>query len=149
MPQSADLLKPGLEKDYDVIVMYDMIHDISPGQQKAFVALLNKEIGVVALHHTLGAHPEWPEYEKIIGGKYQIKPRIVNGQPLAGSTFKHDVDLSVKVANTDHPITRGVKPFAADDEWYYHMRFREGMSGVTPILTAMPGPGQRVPGFRH
>jgi len=38
----------------------------------------------------------------------------------------------------EHPITRGVKPFAIDDEWYYHMRFREGMEGVTPILTAIP-----------
>jgi hypothetical protein len=38
----------------------------------------------------------------------------------------------------DHPITRGVKPFEIDDEWYYHMRFRENMEGVTPILTAVP-----------
>jgi len=38
----------------------------------------------------------------------------------------------------DHPITRGVKPFSINDEWYYHMRFAEGMKGVTPILTALP-----------
>jgi putative membrane-bound dehydrogenase-like protein len=38
----------------------------------------------------------------------------------------------------DHPVTRGVKPFAIQDEWYYHMRFREGMKGVTPILSALP-----------
>ena len=38
----------------------------------------------------------------------------------------------------DHPICRGVKPFKTNDEWYYHMRFREGMEGVTPILTALP-----------
>ena len=37
-----------------------------------------------------------------------------------------------------HEVTRGVKPFKANDEWYYHMRFREGMAGVTPILTALP-----------
>ena len=37
-----------------------------------------------------------------------------------------------------HPITRGVKPFKIQDEWYYHMRFPEGMRGVTPILTAVP-----------
>ena len=37
-----------------------------------------------------------------------------------------------------HPITRGVKPFKINDEWYYHMRFREGMEGVTPILSALP-----------
>lgn len=37
-----------------------------------------------------------------------------------------------------HPITQGVQPFAIEDEWYYHMRFRENMQGVTPILTAIP-----------
>ncbi len=39
-----------------------------------------------------------------------------------------------------HAVTRGVKPFKANDEWYYHMRFRPEMKGVTPILTALPGP---------
>ncbi|HEY0457354.1 MAG TPA: ThuA domain-containing protein [Verrucomicrobiae bacterium] len=38
----------------------------------------------------------------------------------------------------EHPITRGVQPFKANDEWYYHMRFPEGMKNVTPILTAIP-----------
>ena len=37
-----------------------------------------------------------------------------------------------------HEVTRGVKPFAIEDEWYYHMRFVEGMKGVTPILAALP-----------
>jgi hypothetical protein len=37
-----------------------------------------------------------------------------------------------------HEVTRGVKPFAINDEWYYHMRFVEGMKGVTPILSALP-----------
>jgi putative heme-binding domain-containing protein len=39
-----------------------------------------------------------------------------------------------------HPITRGVKPFKLNDEWYYHMRFVEEMKGVTPILSDLPGP---------
>jgi enterochelin esterase family protein len=38
----------------------------------------------------------------------------------------------------DHPITRGVRPFSIDDEWYYHMRFRPGLQSVTPILSAVP-----------
>lgn len=37
-----------------------------------------------------------------------------------------------------HPTTNGVKPFSTNDEWYYHMRFREKMEGVTPILTDLP-----------
>jgi len=38
----------------------------------------------------------------------------------------------------DHPIASGVSPFAIDDEWYYHMRFRDSMEGVVPILSAVP-----------
>ena len=37
-----------------------------------------------------------------------------------------------------HPITNGVKPFAVNDEWYFNIRFRPAMRGVTPILTAVP-----------
>jgi Trehalose utilisation len=37
-----------------------------------------------------------------------------------------------------HEVTRGVKPFALNDEWYYHMRFVDKMEGVTPILAALP-----------
>ena len=40
----------------------------------------------------------------------------------------------------EHEITRGVKPFEINDEWYYHMRFVEGMKGVTPILSATAHP---------
>jgi type 1 glutamine amidotransferase len=36
-----------------------------------------------------------------------------------------------------HDITRGVKPFTINDEWYYHMRFVDKMEGVTPILSAV------------
>jgi len=37
----------------------------------------------------------------------------------------------------DHPASRGVKPFATTDEWYFNMRFRDGMTGVTPLLAAL------------
>jgi hypothetical protein len=38
----------------------------------------------------------------------------------------------------DHPMTRGVKAYATQDEWYYHMRFPPEMKGVTAILSALP-----------
>jgi len=37
-----------------------------------------------------------------------------------------------------HAVTRGVKPFTTRDEWYFNMRFRAGMKGVTPILSDVP-----------
>jgi len=37
----------------------------------------------------------------------------------------------------DHPVSRGVKPYSSSDEWYFNMRFRDNMEGVTPILSAL------------
>ena len=37
-----------------------------------------------------------------------------------------------------HPIANGVRPFAIKDEWYFGIRFRPDLKGVTPILTATP-----------
>ena len=42
LPQSADLLQPGLEKQYDVIVMYDMAKGFTPRQEQNFLALVQK-----------------------------------------------------------------------------------------------------------
>jgi type 1 glutamine amidotransferase len=38
----------------------------------------------------------------------------------------------------EHAVTRGVSDFEIRDEWYYHMRFRKDMEGVTPILSDLP-----------
>lgn len=41
----------------------------------------------------------------------------------------------------NHPITRGVQPFATHDEWYFNMRWSAdpaAMKRVTPILVATP-----------
>ena len=37
-----------------------------------------------------------------------------------------------------HPVANGLKPFEIEDEWYFNMRFPDGMKGVTPILSATP-----------
>jgi hypothetical protein len=42
-----------------------------------------------------------------------------------------------------HPIANGVKPFSVRDEWYFNMRFRDDMKGVTPILSAKPSDAVR------
>lgn len=41
----------------------------------------------------------------------------------------------------NHPVTRGVKPFGNNDEWYFNMRWTadgSAMKRLTPILTAKP-----------
>jgi len=118
MPKSAELLKPGLEKDYDVVVMYDMVAGISPDQQKAFVALLNQGIGLISLHHNMGAHRNWGEFRRITGGKYIFVEGEIEGKNYPLSDYAHDQDMKVTVADTEHPITNGVKDFEIHDEAY-------------------------------
>ncbi len=73
---------------------------------------------------------------------------IPKGEPgnafldLIGGYFETDWsvnphwDASFKLPK--HAITRGIQDFQMRDEWYYHMRFREKMEGVTPILSDLP-----------
>lgn len=119
LPEELDLLKPGLEKDFDVIVMYDMCKPaITPEQQKNFVALLEKGIGLVPWHHNMAAHQKWDGYRKIIRGKFFTEPGEVDGQKFKISGWEHAQDMKVTVADKTHPITHGVSNFEIHDEVY-------------------------------
>ena len=116
MPKDAGLLKPGLQKEYDAVVMYDMVGGITSDQQQAFVELLKQGIGVVSLHHNLGAHRDWGEFTKIIGGKFVFGDVVLEGKPYKTSTWSHDELLKVHVADTAHPITQGIRDFERVNE---------------------------------
>ncbi len=118
LPDSASLLRPGLEKKYDAIVRYDMVNGISPEQQLAFIELLKQGIGLVSLHHNLAAHRDWDEYVNIIGGKYLFEPKLLDGKMLEKSDYSHDQDFLVQVVDSNHPITQGIDDFEIHDETY-------------------------------
>jgi len=118
LPEAADRLRPGLEKEFDVIVMYDMVRGISAEQQKSFVELLNIGIGVVSLHHNLAAHREWDEFRKIIGGKFILEDCLIDGKRYPKSAAIHGQTLNIHVADKEHPITRGLTDFQIEDEVY-------------------------------
>jgi hypothetical protein len=62
---------------------------------------------------------------------------------LAGANFElyYSVNPEFEAQFTSfpkHPITQGVTPFTMKDEWYFNLRFVDGMKGITPILTMVP-----------
>jgi type 1 glutamine amidotransferase len=86
-----------------------------------------KGVGTAFIHYALDPGKEYGKYLlEWIGGYYE---QFWSVNPSWRAEFK---------SLPEHSITRGVKPFAVRDEWYYHMRFRAGMAGVTPILSAVP-----------
>jgi uncharacterized protein len=147
MPDDAGMLKPGLEKKFDCIVMYDMCRPaINPDQQEAFKALLNTGIGLVSMHHNLGAHNGWDEFRKIIGGQFIWSDREIDGKAYKTTPWAHDQVLNIKVVAKDHPITRGIEDFTIHDETYgvFHVE-----PGIKPLLTTDHPDNNREVAWTH
>ena len=90
--------------------------------------LMKRGVGLVCLHYAVDVPKGKPGdlLKNWIGGCFETFWSV---NPFWNAEFKQF---------PNHPIARGVKPFAIVDEWYYHMRFVDDMEGVTPILTAVP-----------
>ncbi|MEZ6046061.1 MAG: DUF1080 domain-containing protein [Planctomycetaceae bacterium] len=91
-------------------------------------ALMKKGVGLVLLHYAVEVPKEvsGKQFLDWTGGFFEMNWSV---NPHWTASFNHF---------PDHPIANGVKPFQINDEWYYHMRFVEGMQNVTPILTDVP-----------
>ena len=116
----------------DTILIYADGQTKHPALEGDHLQQLGKEMkrgcGFVCVHYAVEPTLESGNAEFIdwLGGCFEIHYSV---NPHWTADFK---ELPA------HPISAGVKPFSSLDEWYYHMRFRKGMAGVTPILTDLP-----------
>jgi len=90
-------------------------------------ALMKKRVGLACIHYATEPTIEKGEKEFLdwMGGAFEINWSV---NPMWDAEFKE---------LPKHAITSGVKPFTIHDEWYFHIRFREGMKGVAPLLSAV------------
>jgi hypothetical protein len=97
-------------------------------------ALAKRGVGIACLHYAVEVPKEkgGPQFLDWLGGYFEpdwsVNPHWTLAQPVLAE---------------GHPIARGVKPFETNDEWYYHMRFKDHAQGkpaegLTMILTAVP-----------
>jgi type 1 glutamine amidotransferase len=90
--------------------------------------LMKHGVGLCCAHYAVEVPKEkgGPDLTQWIGGYYEDGYSI---NPVWNAQFDQ---LPI------HPITRGVEPFSITDEWYYNIRFPEGLSGIKPLLVATP-----------
>ena len=90
--------------------------------------LMAQGVGLMCAHYAVEVPKDRgaEEWRAWIGGCYE---KDFSCNPLWEPKF---------AAFPKHPICNGVQPFAVRDEWYFNMRFRPEMKGVTPLLTATP-----------
>ena len=109
-------------------------HPIIQGDHLATIKkLIDRGVGLVCMHYAVEIPKDkgGPEFLDWLGGYYE------SGYSTNPHWVAHVESLP------DHPITWGVKPFAVRDEWYFNMRFRPEMKGVTPIIIAKPDDATR------
>jgi putative membrane-bound dehydrogenase-like protein len=114
----------------DTIVVYSdggEGHPLLP-HLKRFGELMDKGIGFVCLHYALDVPKDrgGPEFRNWLGGAFETHWSV---NPTWTADYK---------SLPQHPITSGIGPFSARDEWYFHMRFKDDGLKVIPILTAIP-----------
>jgi len=117
-PDAAAWFAADKRGEYDVIVLYDLWQDITDEGKRGLLEAIESGKGVVVLHHALGSYDKWEEWHRAIGGHFYMADAVVDGERRPASTWHEGVDIDVSIADTDHPITRGIDPFTVHDEVY-------------------------------
>jgi len=128
LPREMDLLAPGLEKKYDLVLTYDMNNfPVSNEQRERFAQLIESGMPLIVMHHSVCGYDDWPVYRKMIGGQYLHKPIEIDGKLYPASSYKYNLDIAVEVVDREHPITKGIENFTIRDEGYKGLYIREGI----------------------
>ena len=128
-PAANQKIAKDLAKDFDLIVFYDMWDKIGVGEREAYRQMGEQGKPLLFLHHSLASYQEWPEFERIIGGKYVEKGKGVDDEER--STYEHDVWVYCRVENYTS-VTRGFQELRFFDEVYGNVRIDDQ---VLPLLS--------------
>lgn len=132
LPAAYEMFRAENRNQYDVLVFYHMWQKITDEQKEVFTDCIRSGKPVVALHHSICAFDDWPEYWNIIGGKYFHRETEFNGKVYQPCSYIHDLHFTVNVTGKKHPVTEGISNFPIYDETYkgYYVA-----PDVTPLLT--------------
>lgn len=146
LPAAYDQFLPENRKNYDVLVFYHMWQKSTPEQEKILADCIREGKPLIALHHSICAFDEWPEYWKIIGGKYLHQPTVIDGKEYPKCSYIHDIHFKVVITDKKHPVTKGLKDFDVFDETYkgYYIA-----PDVHPLLTTTETSSTSVIGWTH
>lgn len=145
-PEANDIYNSAEIDSFDVLVYYDMVQAINTAQKRAFIKMLKKGKGLFFLHHSLVSYQEWKEYEKIIGGRYYQSKNSRDSSRFEQSTFRHNVDIPVKIVDKNHPVTKDMNDFMIHDEVYGKYKI---LKGVNPIITTTHPESEEIIGWTN
>ena len=128
----AILETPALAK-YDIIIVNadrrDPEFKFTKPQQEALVAAVRNGKGYVSIHGGDNAAPDWSEdFREMLGGVFS---HDTQGGKLPDGKVKKGT-YTIKIADPQHPITKGLSDFELKDEIYYQLQLQ---ANVKPLVT--------------
>ena len=125
---AAILETPALAK-YDLILVTadrrDPEFKLTEGQQRALHDWVKAGHGYVSIHGADNAPPDWlPEWKPMLGGIYSHTGKP-DGKAIMGT-------YTVKIADRDSPVAKGLDDFELKDELYSNMQM---LDDVKPLAT--------------
>ncbi len=142
-PEANKAIVNDAAANYDVLVFYDMWRTISEQEKEAYLDLTKKGKPFLFLHHSLVSYQKWPEFEKLLGGKYVEDGELPKEEQ---STYKHDVWVEVEVVDDRHPVTSGMNDFRIFDEVYGNYKL---LPTVKPLLKTTHAESSPVIGWEN
>lgn len=127
-PQANQKLVKDQAEDFDVLVFYDMWKSVSEEEKRAYLELTQQGKPMLFLHHSIASYQNWPEFEKIVGGKYIEKDKKIPEEEW--SNYEHDVWVYSKIENYT-PVTAGFTELRFFDEVYGNVKISDD---VLPLL---------------
>ena len=123
--EDPEILATPIAERYDAVVLNYCNWEIpSPSKQtlENLANFVKNGKGLVVIHFSSGAFPNWPEYVKLIG---RVWDKVRTHDPYGS--------FRVNVVDKEHPITRELADFDITDELYFCLT---GDPKIRVLLTA-------------
>ncbi len=135
LPLTVEVVRHGWPEDESIFEGADAVIIYSDGNAKHPVnghedkldAMAKSGVGIMCMHYGV----EVPK-----GEQGELFKQWIGGHYESGFSTNPHWTAEAEI-NADHPISKGVPGFTANDEWYYNMRFADPDSSAH-ILTAIP-----------
>jgi len=108
--ETFDLLASKEVFNYNVVFLHFKNYKPIPHAEQVrenLVKFVKEGKGLFVLHFACGAFEDWPEFRNLAGKVWDRKTGHDRRRPF-----------TVKIVDSRHPVTRGMKDFQADDELY-------------------------------
>ena len=89
---------------YDLLVLYTTGHEKHGEDTGAIIDFVRSGGALAGIHNAADSFNYDPEFVRLIGGKFRTHPA--------------QLDIAAEFVDTEHPITKGLKPFTVFDELY-------------------------------